>query len=263
MVPGRGRSCATSTAVVEGLKGIANLDGMLVTIPHKFDVVRHADIRQHGREALGRRECTPTRRSTAAGRATTSTGKGFVAGLEKTRARRRAAGASRSSAPAARVWPSRRRSWKSGVGLLSVFDLSVAKKSQALAGRLNDYRAGSVVAVANPKPFRRRHRHQRDADGPAREGPATLRRRPRCPEGVVVAEVIMKPHDTKLLKAAAAKRGLPIHHGINMLAPQIEMYRKFFRISAAEEDSARRSERTAAGFLTRHATPRHATIAAA
>jgi shikimate dehydrogenase len=45
----------------------------------------------------------------------------------------------------------------------------------------------------------------------------------------VVADIIMKPAETRLLKAAVA-RGLRVHPGIHMLSEQIELYRQFFRI---------------------------------
>jgi shikimate dehydrogenase len=45
----------------------------------------------------------------------------------------------------------------------------------------------------------------------------------------VVADIIMKPAETRLLREAAA-RGLRIHPGLPMLAEQIPLYREFFRI---------------------------------
>ena len=49
------------------------------------------------------------------------------------------------------------------------------------------------------------------------------------PPRAIVADIIMKPAETKLLKAAAERR-LRIHPGTHMLDEQIEMYRKFFRV---------------------------------
>ncbi|MER7187841.1 shikimate dehydrogenase, partial [Streptomyces hyaluromycini] len=43
----------------------------------------------------------------------------------------------------------------------------------------------------------------------------------------VVADVVMKPHETALLRAAAA-RGRRVHHGIHMLEQQVPAYREFF-----------------------------------
>ncbi|MCP9994513.1 hypothetical protein LUX34_00460 [Streptomyces werraensis] len=47
------------------------------------------------------------------------------------------------------------------------------------------------------------------------------------PPGCVVADIIMKPRETRLLREAAA-RGHRIHHGIHMLEGQLNSYREFF-----------------------------------
>lgn len=60
------------------------------------------------------------------------------------------------------------------------------------------------------------------ADDPLPFSPQDLR--PHC----VVADVIMKPSETALLKAAAAL-GHPILHGAHMLDHQLALYLTFFR----------------------------------
>jgi shikimate dehydrogenase len=47
------------------------------------------------------------------------------------------------------------------------------------------------------------------------------------PPGCVVADIIMKPAETALLRIAAAA-GHPIHHGIHMLREQLGYYSEFF-----------------------------------
>jgi shikimate dehydrogenase len=45
--------------------------------------------------------------------------------------------------------------------------------------------------------------------------------------GTVVADIIMKPRETRLLRAAAAL-GHRVHYGIHMLTGQVDSYRVFF-----------------------------------
>lgn len=47
------------------------------------------------------------------------------------------------------------------------------------------------------------------------------------PPGGVVADIIMKPRETRLLREAAAL-GYRVHHGIHMLDGQLDSYRAFF-----------------------------------
>ncbi|CAN5654101.1 shikimate dehydrogenase [soil metagenome] len=220
-------------AVIAGLKGIANCDGMLVTIPHKFAVCDHADsmstgVRLSGASNALRRE--PDGRWSA----DNFDGAGFVAGLRQYGHDPRGKRVSLVGTGGAGVAIASSLV-EAGVSRLSLFDLS-ADKVQQLADRLNAHRADSVEVCAAPK--------LEDIDIVVNATPMGLRDKDPLPfdvsalaDGVVVADIIMKPHDTKLLKAAAA-RGLAVHHGIHMLAPQIEMYRKFFRISAAKVKSA-------------------------
>jgi shikimate dehydrogenase len=45
--------------------------------------------------------------------------------------------------------------------------------------------------------------------------------------GAVVADIVMKPAETRLLSTAAAL-GRPTHRGIHMLRHQVACYREFF-----------------------------------
>jgi len=214
---------------IEGLKAIDNFDGALVTIPHKFAVCAHAEIQSTSVRLSGAANAL---RREPDGRWSSDNfdGQGFVAGLKKyghdPRGRRVSlvgTGGAGVAIASSLV--------EAGVGLLSLFDLDAGKLG-ALAGRLGEYRPGSVEVTDRPK--------LHDVDIVINATPMGLRDRDPLPfevsalaDGVLVADIIMKPHDTRLLKTAAA-RGLPIHHGIHMLAPQIEMYRKFFRIAASQ-----------------------------
>jgi shikimate dehydrogenase len=47
-----------------------------------------------------------------------------------------------------------------------------------------------------------------------------------------LADIIMTPRDTRLLRTASAC-GLPIHHGASMRSEQLRMYREFFGLYPA------------------------------
>jgi shikimate dehydrogenase len=51
------------------------------------------------------------------------------------------------------------------------------------------------------------------------------------PPGCLVAEIIMKPAETDLLKVAAAG-GYPVHRGLHMLREQLGFYVDFFGLPA-------------------------------
>ena len=51
-----------------------------------------------------------------------------------------------------------------------------------------------------------------------------------------VCDIIMKPKETRLLKAAHA-RGMPVHHGHHMVDAQVPMYLEFFGIPFPDERS--------------------------
>lgn len=214
------------SAVIEALKSVANLDGMLVTIPHKFAVCEHMDavssaVTLSGAANAIRREADGTWFGE------NFDGQGFVAGLRKFGHDPRGKRVSLVGTGGAGVAIASSLV-EAGVSLLSVFDLS-GDKAAELAGRLNGHRPGSVETSASPK--------IEEVDIVINATPMGLSEKDPLPfevsgmdSTVVVADIIMKPHETKLLKRAAA-RGLTVHHGMHMLAPQIEMYRKFFRIA--------------------------------
>jgi shikimate dehydrogenase len=53
----------------------------------------------------------------------------------------------------------------------------------------------------------------------------------------VVADIVMKPRHTRLLRAAA-ELGYQVHPGIHMLTHQIDLYRDFFHLDGSEDSSA-------------------------
>jgi shikimate dehydrogenase len=56
------------------------------------------------------------------------------------------------------------------------------------------------------------------------------------PAETVVCDIIMKPKETRLLKAAQA-RGMRVHHGHHMVDAQVPMYLEFFGIPFPDERS--------------------------
>jgi shikimate dehydrogenase len=212
-------------AVIEGLKAIDNLDGIVVTVPHKFALCTYAD-RLGERAELARSANALRRERDGTWTADNFDGAGFVSGLlnagyavtGKTVRLVGAGGAGVSIGPALMM---------AGTGALIITDVS-EQRMTALAGHLaqkwpgqiRTSPAGTILAsdiVVNATPVGLR---PDDALPFAVEGLAP---------DTVVADIIMKPAETKLLAAARA-RGLRVHPGLPMLIQQIELYRGFFRI---------------------------------
>lgn len=209
--------------VVRGLQRSLNVDGLLVTVPHKDAVRRFADVNSPAVELAG--SANALRRG-ADGRwyGENFDGAGFVAGLVAAGhppAGRRVAlvgagGAGGAIAAALAM---------AGVARLELFDHD-AERVKAVVDRLSRYAPGRVVAGTGAGPGA--------VDIAVNATPAGLRRGDPLPfdpaalaAGTLVADIIMTPRDTELLKAAVA-RGLPVHHGHHMLAHQLEMYLDFF-----------------------------------
>ena len=211
--------------VLKGLQKIRNLDGILVTIPHKFAVCDFMDtlspaVQLSGAANALRREADGTWTGE------NFDGQGFVVGLHEqghATAGQHVAmvgtGGAGVAIAAALI--------ASGVASLTVMDLS-ADKARALVARLDAMRPGvatyepfidwsSIDIAINATPMGLR------PEDPLPFDPAALR------AGAVVADVIMKPPETRLLTTAAAA-GFAIHHGIHMLESQIGLYRAFFRV---------------------------------
>jgi shikimate dehydrogenase len=112
-----------------------------------------------------------------------------------------------------------------GADRLAVCDPDTAKL-HALRSRLDAHWPGRTATSAEP-----------DTDGAALVVNATplglapgdpLPVRPdRLPPGAVVADIIMQPRETRLLREAA-ERGHSVHYGIHMLDGQLDAYRAFF-----------------------------------
>ncbi|CAO3440801.1 shikimate dehydrogenase family protein [Azospirillum endophyticum] len=211
-------------SVLESLKRIGNLDGLLVTVPHKFSVCDHLD---HLGEAAALAGSANALRREPDGTWTGENfdGVGFVRGLQA--AGRDPSGARVSLIGAGGAGVSIAAALLvAGAASLSITDLDPGRMD-GLVRRLAAKWPGRVQAsaeaneacdiIVNATPL-----GLRESD-PLPFHVATL-----APD-VLVADIIMKPAKTRLLEAATA-RGLAVHPGIPMLVEQVELYRRFFRI---------------------------------
>lgn len=211
--------------VVRGLQRIENLDGLLITVPHKVAMCQFADELSTAVAASGSTNAI-RRNPDGSWRAENFDGIGFVRGLVNaghTLAGRRAAlvgGGGAGSAIAAALLDA-------GVSHLSLCDTDADKRAQ-LVDRLDQLwpgrttgspvpRLDDVDLAVNATPLGMR------PDDPLPFAPGDLG--PDC----LVADIIMKPSETPLLLAAAAA-GYRVHPGIHMLSQQLDLYREFFGI---------------------------------
>ena len=209
--------------IVRGLRCTGNVDGIFVTVPHKAAVVGLADRHSPMVEITG--SANALRREADGGwYAENFDGLGFVTGLvgagHDPGGRRVAlvgAGGAGSAIAAALL--------AAGVDRLSVCDPDTAKLD-GLRSRLDAHWPGRTTTSAEP--------HLDGASIVVNATPLGLNpgdplpfRPELLPPGSVVADIIMKPRETRLLREAAAL-GHHIHYGIHMLDGQLGSYRAFF-----------------------------------
>ncbi|MEU6995494.1 shikimate dehydrogenase [Streptomyces sp. NPDC046465] len=218
--------------VFQGLRRTENLDGILVTIPHKAAALRLADQVSPAAAASG---AVNALRREPDGRWTGENfdGVGFVSGLtaaghlpEGKQVSVVGAGGAGSAIAAALL--------SAGAARVSLCDPDTAKL-RTLLTRLGSYWPGRALGTGTPA--------SADADLVVNATPLGMRAddplpfsladlRPEC----VVADVIMKPRETALLRAAAAL-GRPVVPGAPMLDHQLGLYRVFFGLDEATADT--------------------------
>lgn len=217
-------------AMVDGLRRMNNLAGFVVTVPHKTAMPALCD------------ELTPTAarigavnvvRRTADGRFVGGMldGEGFVAGL-------RSAG----------IEPAGRSAYLAGAGgaasaiafalaLSGVARLTIANRTTAkaveLVARLKEDFPDLAITVGTHDPSQ----HDLVVNGTSlglRDGDALPLDVDRLTPAQTVAEIIMQPAETPLLRAAAAK-GCRVHFGAPMLASQVALMAEFMGGPTAQE----------------------------
>lgn len=211
--------------VVRALRAVRNVTGLLVTVPHKIDVLRHASAVSPAASLAGSANAL-RREPDGSWHADNFDGAGFVAGLEARGyppAERHVALAGAGGAGAAIA----AALLTADVSLLTVYDQDAGRMT-ALVDRLAGTWPGRVRAAAEPG--------FATADVVVNATPLGLRAGDELPfdpaglrPGALVADIVMKPRHTRLLRAAE-ELGHPVQYGEPMLAHQIEMYRDYFRL---------------------------------
>lgn len=214
---------ADLSQVGHALRQVANLHGMLVTVPHKAAALALAD-RVTDRARLAGSVNALRREPDGTWSADTFDGEGFVRGLVEAghdpRGRRVCvvgAGGAGSAIAVALL--------DAGVAELRLVDTK-PEALVALRHRLDAAYPGRVRAAPDPR--------LADADLAVNATPLGLRPGDPLPFPVaglpphaVVADIIMRPADTALLRAARGQ-GLRTHPGEPMLAHQLGFYLDFF-----------------------------------
>ncbi|XTZ14363.1 shikimate dehydrogenase family protein [Micromonospora echinospora] len=209
--------------VVRALRQMANLDGLLVTVPHKAAVLALAD-RVTDRARLAGSANALRREPDGTWTADTFDGDGFVRGLVEAghdpRGRRVCvvgAGGAGSAIAVALL--------DAGTAELRLVDTDPGRLD-TLHRRLSPVYPGRVSTSAHPL--------LDDVDLAVNATPLGLRPGDPLPFPVtglpthaVVADIIMTPAETALLRAAYL-RGLPTQAGLPMLGHQIDAYLEFF-----------------------------------
>jgi shikimate dehydrogenase len=217
-------------AVVAGLRGMENLGGVVVTVPHKTAILALCDdasdvTRKIGAANVVRRE--PNGRLVA----TMLDGEGFVRGLrsegrqiEGKTAYLAGAGGAANAIAFSLV--------QAGVARLTIGNRT-ASKAQDLRQRVLALHPGADVHVGTMDPGGHDLVINATSLG-LRSGDALPLDVSRLTSGQLVCEVIMQPRETALL-LAARQRGCTVHYGAPMLASQVALMAEFLGARAAGE----------------------------
>lgn len=211
--------------VVAGLKATANLDGLLVTVPHKLAMCAHADELSDTAAVLG---STNALRREAGNRwfADNFDGVGFVRGLAakdhqvagRAVALFGAGGAGLAVAAALLA---------AGAARIDVTDPNPERLDDLLT-RLKSRWPDRVTAASGPPAPDTAIAVNATPLGLSPEDPLPFDPA-HLPPATLVADIIMRPAETRLLRTATAL-GLPTHSGIHMLTHQLPLYQDFFRL---------------------------------
>lgn len=228
MVPVHVRPAELGT-VLAGLRAMQNLDGFIVTVPHKTAMLSHCDTLTDAARRIGAVNIV---RRLPDGRLHGGMldGDGFVAGLrsggiEPSGRSAYLAGAGGAASAIAFALA------EAGVSRLSLHNRST-DKAQALRDRLLAAYPRLAVAVGSADPAG----HELIVNGTSlgmRDGDPLPLDASRLTPDQTVAEIIMQPADTALMQAARAK-GCRVHPGLPMLACQVALMAEFMGGPAAQ-----------------------------
>jgi shikimate dehydrogenase len=214
--------------VVRGLQAVRNVAGLLVTVPHKIDALRHAATHSPAATLAGSTNAL-RREADGSWHADNFDGAGFVAGLvargyPPAGSHVALVGVGGAGAAIATALLG------AGVSRLTVHDRD-ADRMTAITDRLDARWPGRLQAAPAPR--------FDSADIVVNATALGLRKTddlPFDPAGLrpdaLVADIIMKPRQTRLLRVAA-ELGHPVQYGEPMLAHQIELYCRYFRLDPA------------------------------
>lgn len=215
-------------AGIAGLKAIANLDGFIVTAPHKARVARMMDKLGLDGELVGAVN-TVRREPDGSYTGTMLDGHGFVTGLARAGYEVRGkrvymAGAGGASSALAFALAA------AGIKSLTIFNRT-RERGEALIARVKAAFPDVEVAFGTRDP--------RGHDLTVNATPLGLEPHDgfsfdveKVEPPMLVAEVLMKPETTALLHAAAAK-GCRIHRGKHMLDGQRDLMMAYFGLARA------------------------------
>jgi shikimate dehydrogenase len=219
-------------AVLQGLRTIRNFRGITVTIPHKQTVVAMLDRLSLAAQASGSVNMV---RLDDDGKlfGDMVDGSGFVRGLELQGYKLRDAtvwlvglGGAGSAIAAALA--------EAGVERLYLTEMN-RERGMAVFERLDHYYPKVPIEIVKQPAGR--------VDFAINATPCGLKPEDPLPfdsgllsKETVVCDIIMKPKETALIRAAES-RGMRVHHGHHMLDTQIPMYLRFVNISFSDEQS--------------------------
>ncbi|MER6632699.1 shikimate dehydrogenase [Streptomyces sp. NPDC000987] len=208
--------------VVSGLTAVRNLDGLLVTVPHKTACRVLAD-RVTGAAALSGSVNALRRLPEGGWEGANFDGEGFVRGLRT--AGHEPGGATVCLAGAGGAGSAIAVALLQAGARVTVWDAD-PDRAGALTARLAPHFPGRLAAAPGHV----------DADLAVNATPMGLRPGDPLPfdpaglrPGTLVADIIMSPRCTALLRTAL-EAGLPVHYGEPMLAEQMALYREFFEL---------------------------------
>lgn len=208
--------------VLAGLRTQQNFGGFVATVPHKQAMVAHCDELTDAARAIGAVNIVQ-RLPDGRLRGGMLDGDGFVAGLRShgiEPAGRSAYLAGAGGAASAIAWALA----VAGVSRLTVWNRT-ASKARELLERVAQARPGLETAVGSADPSGHDLVVNATSLGLREDDPLPFDA-DRLQPGQTVAEIIMQPEETALLKAAKA-RGCRIQYGKPMLACQIELMAAF------------------------------------